>query len=49
MIYMDPITKQKLEGPAILLKKLYADRWCERWTVKFLNGDVVDRVISINP
>jgi hypothetical protein len=40
MIYEDPITEQKPEGKAELLKKVGGDEEVEQWIVRFLDDDL---------
>jgi hypothetical protein len=54
-VYEDPITKQKFEGEARLVKFLSDHGWWEdvqyqRWQVEFLNepGNIYERVVE-NP
>lgn len=51
-IYEDPITQQKFEGKAKLLKKIPSNRDCEEmenWKVKFISDDfVAERLINIS-
>lgn len=47
MIYEDPITKQKPEGKAKLLKLTKAGTSTERWKVRFLSDDfVTERMVA---
>jgi hypothetical protein len=45
VVYQDPVTKQRPEGRALLLKALGPrDEWQEYWRVRFLSDDASQRV-----